>query len=204
MRKLTKWGVVVIPSEIPRCARNKGLRRSLVALLVCTGAIGASNWTDAIDVRHELKRCVSYRARLSGEYLVIQATHEPGWHTFAMDNKRRAEEKLAGKQSLGVDLPTEIRASQGLQLVGPWHQSPPKEFSRPELQWFSWGFEGQALFAAKVRYVGPGPARIEVEGQACTAAICKKVDVEISLPLGSGSTNGGPSDIDLKSLVRVR
>ena len=43
------------------------------------------------------------------------ATLQPGWHTFAMDNERRAAEKLAGKTSLGIDQPTQIKVSGGLR-----------------------------------------------------------------------------------------
>ena len=67
----------------------------------------AGDWTKPVEVRHEADVCVSYRARLSGDYLVVQATLEPGWHTFAMDNKRRAEEKLAGKRLLGIERSTD-------------------------------------------------------------------------------------------------
>jgi hypothetical protein len=118
-----------------------------------------------------------------------------------MDNKLRAQEKLAGKRSLGIDGPTEIVLTQGLELAGPWYQSVPKDLSKPELRWFSWGFEGQTLFAAKVRRVGAGPASVAVRGQACSDAICKNIDVTISVPLGG---NAVKADIDLKSLVQVR
>jgi hypothetical protein len=165
------------------------------------GAILGGDWTSPVEVRHDVQKCVSYRARLSGEFLVIQATHEAGWHTFAMDNKLRAQEKLAGKRSLGIDGPTELVVTQGLELVGPWHQSVPKEFSKPELRWYSWGFEGQALFAAKVRLVGSGPASVAVRGQACSDTTCKNIDLAISVPL---SGPAGKSDIDFKSLVQVR
>jgi len=175
----------------------------MVLLAACFQAQPA-DWTDPVEVQHEFKRCVSYRARLDGDFLVVRATVEPGWHTFAMDNKQRAEEKLAGKPALGIEAPTEIRPSRELELVAPWHQSPPKDLSRPELRWFSWGYEDQALFVAKVRRSGPGPARIAIKGQACTETICKQVDVAISLPLPAASTNGAPSETDLKMLVPVR
>ena len=177
--------------------------KAMIVLVACTGATRAGDWTDPVEVRHEFKRCVSYRARLSGEFLVVQAAHEAGWHTYAMDNKQRAEEKLAGKQSLGIDGPTEIKLTQGLEVAGPWYQSPPKDLSRPELQWFTWGFDGQALFVGKVRRSGAGPARIAIGGQACTETNCKKVDLAIALPLAA-NTNDDPSDIDLKTLVQVR
>ena len=159
------------------------------------------DWTSPVEVRHYVQKCVSYRARLAGDVLVIQATHEAGWHTFAMDNKLRAREKLAGKRSLGIDGPTEIAVTQGLELAGPWHQSVPKEFSKPELRWYSWGFDGQVLFAAKVRRVGAGPANVAVRGQACSDTTCKNIDLAISIPLGG---TAGKSDIDFKSLIQVR
>ncbi len=187
-----------------RPTRRSAVKTMIVFVAACSQATGAGNWTDGVEVRHDLKRCVSYRARLDGEFLVVQATLEAGWHTFAMDNKQRAEEKLAGRPSLGLDGPTEIRLTQGLEVAGPWYQSPPKDLSKPELQWFTWVFDGQALFVAKVRRSGAGPARIAVSGQACTETICKKVDIEILLPLGAANTDANPSDIDFKTLVRVR
>ena len=186
----------------------KPTRRIVIKVLIALGiawtkAAYAGDWTAPVEVRHELTRCVSYRARVTGEFLVIQATLEPGWHTFAMDNKRRAEEKLAGRRSLGIDLPTEIKLTEGLELAGPWYQSPPKDFSKPELRWFSWGFEAQALFVAKVRRSGAGPARITVRAQACAKTICKNIDVEIPVPLSGANPSANASDIDFKTLVQV-
>ena len=178
--------------------------KAMMVLVAGTEAARAGDWTDAVEVRHELKRCVSYRARLAGEFLVVQASHEAGWHTYAMDNKQRAKEKLAGRESLGIDGPTEIRLTQGLEVVGPWYQSPPKDYSRPELLWFTWGFDGQALLVAKVRRSGAGPARIAVGGQACTETTCKQIDVAISLPLADAKTDAAYSGVDFKALVRVR
>jgi hypothetical protein len=165
------------------------------------GVIRGGDWTSSVEVRHDVQKCVSYRARLTGDFLVIQATHEAGWHTYAMDNKLRAQEKLTGKRSLGIDSPTEIVFAEGLELDGPWYQSVPKDLSKPELRWYSWGFEGQALFVAKVRRVGAGPASLAVRGQACSDAICKNIDLTISFPLGGSASK---SDIDFKRLVQVR
>ena len=165
------------------------------------GVIRGGDWTSPVEVRHDVQKCVSYQARLTGDFLVIQAAHEAGWHTYAMDNKLRAQEKLAGKRSLGIDSPTEIVFAEGLELDGHWYQSVPKDLSKPELRWYSWGFEGQALFVAKVRRVSAGPAILAVRGQACSDAICKNIDVTISIPLGARASK---SDIDLKSLVQVR
>src|SRR5262249_23630793 len=110
----------------------------------------------------------------------------------------------AGRRSLGIDRPTELVLTEGLELAGPWHQSAPKDFSKPELRWFSWGFDGQALFVAKVRRSKAESARIAVRGQACTATTCKNIETEISLPLADVQAEAGPSSIDLKTLVQVR
>jgi len=186
-----------------RSRRTSG-KAILFLVALCSGAARAAEWTEPVEVRHDLKRCVSYRARLSGEFLVIQAAHEPGWHTYALDNKQRAAGKLAGRQSLGIDGPTEITLSEGLEAAGPWHQSRPKDLSKPEILWFSWGFEHEALFVAKVRRSGAGPAQIAIRGQACTETTCKKVDVTVSLPLAGAEMDRGGEEIDFKALVAVR
>lgn len=176
----------------------------MLALIAATGVETASagDWTAPVEVLHEHQRCISYRARMDGEFLVVQTTIEPGWHTFVMDNKQRSAEKLAGRQSLGVDGPTEIALTQGLEIAGPWYQSEPKDFSKPELRWYSWGYEGEARFVAKTRRSGPGPVQIAIRGQACTETICKNIDVEISLPVNAAA--GQPSSVDRKGLVEVR
>ncbi len=177
---------------------------TMMVLAVCAEAAEPGGWTEAVRVRYESTLCVSYRARLAGGFLVVQATHQPGWHTYAMDNKQRAEEKLAGQESLGLEAPTEIRVTQGLAVVGPWHQSPPKDLSRPELRWFTWGFDGEALFVAKVRRSGAGPARIAVRGQACSANLCKQIKIAISLPPAGSKKDVQASAIDFSNLVRAR
>jgi DsbC/DsbD-like thiol-disulfide interchange protein len=159
-------------------------------------------WTSPAEVRHEENLALSYRAKYDGPYLVVSAALTPGWHTFAMDNKQRAEEKLAGKRALGLDRATEIVLDGGVEVVGPWYQSPPKDFSKPELRWFSWGFEEQAMFVAKVRRSGAAPPRMSIRGQACTETTCKNIDVAISLP-DAGVGDGSPS-VDLKNFVQVR
>jgi hypothetical protein len=172
----------------------------LLMLILCIAH--AAEWSSAVEVRHDENLCLSYQARLDGPFLIVRATVESPWHTFAMDNKQRAEEKLAGKRSLGIDHPTEIVLTGGLATIGPWYQSPPKEFSRPELRWYSWGFERQALFVTRIRRIGAGPAHIVIKGQACTETTCKNIDVALSFPLAHLDTN--PSQIDLNNLVQVR
>jgi hypothetical protein len=151
-------------------------------------------------VRHDDNLCLSYRARLDGPYLVVEVKLEPGWHTFAMDNKLRAEEKLAGRKSLGIDHPTEFKLTGATVVEGPWYQTPPKDFSKPELRWFSWGFAQEARFAAKVRRSSAAPAKLTFRGQACTETVCKNIVVTMSLPVSRIGRNADSSDAALKNL----
>ncbi len=171
--------------------------RPLILFCIALAAAGQS-----VEVRHDDTLCITYNARLDGSWLVVRAKLEPGWHTFAMDNKQRAEEKLAGKPALSVDRATEITLSGGLEVAAPWYQSPPKDFSRPQLRWFSWGFEREAVFAAKIRRSGSSPTRIEIRGQACTETLCKNIDTSISLP--TGKTTTAASELNLNNLIPVR
>lgn len=177
---------------------------AMFILLACAGAAWAGDWSEPAQVTHDLHPCVTYRAKLDGDFVIVQATLSPGWHTFAMDNKVRAEGKLAGKPALGIDAPTEIKLSQGLEAMAPWYQTPPKDFSKPELLWFTWIYDSQAVFVSKVRRAAAGPAQITVKGQACTDKICKQVDVAIALPLAGAKPGANPTEVDLKSLVKVR
>ena len=163
----------------------------------------ASGWTEPVEVRQEENLCLTYQAKLEGSLLIVRAAIEPGWHTFAMDIKKRADEKLAGKASLGIERGTEFLLSGGLVTVGPWYQSAPKDFSKPEIRYFSWGYERQAIFAAKVRRTGAGPVRIAIRGQACTDTTCKNIDAAISLALDAAKADVEP-EINLKNLIQVR
>jgi hypothetical protein len=176
------------------------MRNLVLFLLGAAFAASAGDWSQAVEVRHEDALCISYQARFDGPYLVVRATLGPGWHTFAMDNKRRAEEKLAGKPAISMDRATEISAAAGVTVRGPWMQSPPKDFSRPELRWFSWGFDRQAVFAAKAQASGAAP-RLRLQGQACTETICKNIDVAIAVPGGKTSTT---AEVSLKDLVALQ
>jgi len=171
-----------------------------ISFLFALTVIHAAEWTQPVEVRHDTKRVLAYQARWDGDFVIVRAQIEPGWHTFVMDNEQRHKEKLAGKPSLGVEKNTEITVAGGLNVTGPWLQSQPKDFSKPELRWFTWGFEREAIFAAKARKTAAGPANVEVRGQACYADICKNIEVSMTVPLQEGKASG----VDLKSLVQVR
>ena len=178
------------------------MKLKMMIVLAIASISQAAEWTAPVHVLHEFKPCVTYRAKLDGEYLVVQATIQPGWHSFAIDNERRAAEKLAGKSSLGIDQPTILKVQNGLEVAGPWHQTPPRDFSKPELRWYSWGFEQQATFASKVRHTGAGPVEIDIRGQACSDKTCKNIDVSLSMPLPAPAE--ATTTVDLKALVQTR
>jgi len=168
-----------------------------------------SAWTAPVEVFHDDKRCIAYRALFTGGHLLVEMTIEEGWHTFAMDNERRQVDMLKGKPSLGIEKPTGIKVTEGLAIAGPWFQTLPKDFSKPEIRWYTYGYDSKALFAVKATRAstggGTGVAKVNVRAQACTDSVCKNVDLTIPVPLAAASgATSGPAPIDWKSLVEVR
>ncbi len=170
-------------------------------LFFLASSVFAADWSQPAEVRHEDAVVISYSGRVDGPYLVVRATIAPGWHTFALDNVPRVEEKLAGKPALSMDRSTEI-AVTGLQISGPWHESPPKNFSRPELRMFSFGYDHEGIFAAKM---GPGrvtSVKLRIRGQACTETVCKNVDVPLTVAVPA--KQGRAAEVKWEDLVPVR
>jgi hypothetical protein len=170
-------------------------------LILLAALASAADWSRPAEVRHEDALVISYTARLDGPYLVVRANIGQGWHTFALDNVQRVEEKLAGRPALSMDHSTEI-AVAGVQVEGAWHQSPPKDFSRPELRMFSFGYDRDAVFAAKVRRGGAGAVKVRIRGQACTETVCKNIDVPLTVfPPAKTATS---AEVKLQELVQAR
>jgi DsbC/DsbD-like thiol-disulfide interchange protein len=161
----------------------------------------AGDWSQSADVRHEDALVISYTARLDGPYLVVRAKIGQGWHTFALDNVQRVEEKLAGKPALSMDRSTEI-AVTGVAVAGPWYQSPPKDFSRPQLRMFSFGYDHDVVFAAKIRTTGAGSAKLRIRGQACTETVCKNIDVPLTVAVPAKA--GAAAEVKLTELIPAR
>lgn len=161
----------------------------------------AADWSAPAEVHHEDAVVISYTARVDGPYLVVRATVGQGWHTFALDNVQRVEEKLAGKKALSMDRSTEITVT-GSQIEGPWRQSPPKDFSRPDLRMFSFGYDHDALFAAKIRSAGAGTTKLRIRGQACTETVCKNVDVPLTV--SAPAKRGAAAEVKMGELVQAR
>jgi hypothetical protein len=177
------------------------MKMRLTFLILFAAAAWAGDWTAPVAVGLGDEHAVSYRAKLDGELLVVEATQVNGWHTYAMDNEVRAQEALEGKPSLGIDAPTQIAVSGALAVEGPWKQSEPHDYSKPEMRWYTWGYGEPALFAAKVNKTGAGAGEIAIRGQACDDKRCKNIDITLSLP---AEGLGGPPSLDLSGLVAVR
>ena len=128
---------------------------------------------------------VTYLARVEGDWLVVEARHEPGWHTYAMDNLTRAAE-AAGKSAPEAELPTRITPSAEFLLQGPWLQTDPVDLSDPEILWYTWGFEDRSFFAARVERAEPG-AWVAVDAQACTEKLCAMVE-DLRVPVVTSDT----------------
>ncbi|MEZ5404351.1 MAG: hypothetical protein R2729_32020 [Bryobacteraceae bacterium] len=175
------------------------MTKPAIILFAAAAALGAAGtWSEPAEITHDDSICVTYRARLAGDYLIVEAKHEEPWHTYSLDNEVLAKEKLAGKMALGIDQPTVIRAKEGLEIAGPWLHTPPEDISKPELRIFAWGYSHTALLAAKAKRTGTGPATIGIRGQACSATTCKNVNLTLTLP-----AEAGPAP-DLKALAPAR
>lgn len=168
-------------------------------------AVSAAEWSKPVEIIVDDTICASYKARVDdGGNLLISLTLAKGWHTFAMDNQIRANEKLAGKKALGMDKPTSFAVSGGLAVDGEWRQPVLIDFSKPELRIFSWGFEKQALFAAKAKRTGAdAKTHIAIKGQACTETICKDINTALDLDLTLAAAPAEPAQSGLTA-VRER
>ena len=170
-------------------------------VLALAGSLWAGEWSTAVDATaRDGTPLVTCRAKLAGEYLVVEVRAAEGWHVYAMDNEQRAKNALAGKTSLGVEQNTEVVVSGGLEQLGDWFQSEPRDFSQPELRWYSYGFEGASLLASRVRRNGGEAANVAVRAQACDSASCISVEAELELPV----VDAADGEFTTDGLVRVR
>jgi len=162
-----------------------------------------AEWSESATVDYRDEVVVSYRAQLAGEYLIVEAVHAEGWHTYSMDNVERARERT-GKERPETELPTRISVEGSLKVTGAWRQSPPKDLSQAEIHWYTWGFEERAIFAVNVVRSGSGSATITIDGQACNASRCRMVD-RITIDISStGSAESASVEQLLADLVEVR
>lgn len=175
---------------------------AFMACLIASLAAGAAEWTEAKEVRMRRDKVVSYRAMLAGDTLIIEAKHEPGWHTYAMDNVQRARE-ASGKEKPDCELPTRFEVAGALKVDGPWRQSEPADLSNVAIKWYTFGFEEQSYFAVPVKRTGEGDATVKINAQACNESRCSMVDgLELTVPVSADAGDEDPP-IDLDELVEV-
>jgi DsbC/DsbD-like thiol-disulfide interchange protein len=166
---------------------------TVLALLLLSG-----DWSAPVQIEHNDRLAMEFRARFDGAHLIVEIRPEPGWHTYAMDNKQRQDAALKGRRSLGSEKPTTVEAGEGLTVTGPWRQSPPEDFSKPEIQFYSYGFAKPSLLAAPAQ-ASAKSAEVIVKGQACTDSVCLPVTAHLKVDL----TPGAPTDLaGLTGLVR--
>lgn len=158
---------------------------SAVFLFALT-TVAAEGWGPPAVVHHDDQPVVTYRAQVAGGQLAVQVQLAAGWHTFTLDNDKRAAAKLAGKKALSSDKPTQI-LPEGVEITGAWLQPQPKDFSQPDLRIYSWGYEGEALFMAPAKATGDA-AKVRIRGQACTQTVCKNVDITAEAPVNKSAT----------------
>ena len=101
-----------------------------VAWLVLAPVVRAADWSEPAEVIYRDQRVVTFRARVEGGQLVIEARHEDGWHTYALDNVERARAR-SGNAEPETEMPLRIDVSGALQAVEPWYQSPPLDLGVP-------------------------------------------------------------------------
>ena len=163
-------------------------------------------WSEAYEVMYRFDVIVTYKAKLDGDVLLIEATHASEWHTYSMDNIERARKK-SGKEDPETELPTRIEISGGLKIPGNWYQTEPIELSQPEILWYTWGFEKVSRFAVRVERIEGKEAKITINGQVCTETLCSTVDdATLTIPLPSKNefiANKNKGSDELNTLVEV-
>lgn len=147
----------------------------------------AVTWSEPEYVYRGNDKVVRYRATVYNKHLIVEARHEHGWHSYAIDNPARAEKKL-GRKGADQELPTVIALPKSLKTSGDWMQTEPTDFSKPEIHWHTWGFEGRAWFAISLDEMPGEPVTITVSSQVCDAESCAGTfDLELVVPVSPGA-----------------
>ncbi|MDF1826402.1 MAG: Trx7/PDZ domain-containing (seleno)protein [Verrucomicrobiales bacterium] len=146
----------------------------------------AVTWSNPEFVRRGTDKVVRYRAAFANGHLLVEAVHEPGWHSYAMDNPARGEER-AGRPGGDQELPTVISLPGSLKTGGDWIQTVPVDYSKPEIHWYTWGFEGTSWFAVPLESLPEDAVSIQISSQVCDASSCAGVfDLSLSVPAPKG------------------
>lgn len=169
-----------------------------ICIMLLSPILMAGDWSESKEIRQRRQgMVVSYKAKLDGDWLIVEVTHGKGWHTYTLDNLERAQKKT-GKEKPETELPTVIELSGGLKAVGSWYQSKPKELSTPEIKWYTWGFENVSRFATQVERVEQTPTTITINAQACNESLCSMVSdlkLTVDTPDALSKSDGAATDM---------
>lgn len=165
---------------------------------------GGQDWSDPVVVRRRGEPVVTYRAMLDGDFVLVEARHADGWHTYALDNIERARAR-SGKERPETELPTRIKVTGGLKVAGNWRQTRPEDLSQEAIRWYTWGFNSRAIFAVRVERANGSEAIITVNAQACDASSCQMVqDLVLKLLVSNvEAATKSTGTIDLGKLIEV-
>ncbi|MEM9405632.1 MAG: hypothetical protein AAGA81_06315, partial [Acidobacteriota bacterium] len=181
---------------------NRLSAASLTLAMSLSAAAGASVSNDTLQadarattVDHRDETVVAYTALEKDGWIFVKVEHRPTWHTYAMDNLLRAQER-SGNEEPEAELPTVIHLDGAASSEG-WLQSEPKDLSQPELRWYTWGFEDTSWFARRAE---GDVEQLVIDAQACTADRCAMVE-ELAVPVLPAESGDLP---DIEGLEPVR
>jgi hypothetical protein len=60
-------------------------------------------------------------------------------------------------------------------------QSEPRDLSKPELRWFTFGFDKSAYFVSRIDRVESDEIVLRIRGQACSGETCRPIELEIQV-----------------------
>jgi hypothetical protein len=192
---------------------NRRFKSFLISIIILTLIIldlaqaYATDWSEPITInRRREGMVVTYRAKIDSGYLIVEAKHGEGWHTYSMDNVARAQHK-SGKEIPETELPTVIKVGDELKTFGAWFQTTPKDLTMQSIKWYTWGFVNTSKFAIKVNAIEGSSTTLTISAQACNATQCSMVDAQtltLNLPKNFSTTDATiPPALPDKKYVRV-
>lgn len=159
-------------------------------------------WSSTETIQKGQEIAVEYRATIANKHLIIEAKHHTVWHTYALDNPQRAHQ-LKGKKG-NQELPTQFKLPEEIQVMGSWKQTTPNDYSKPEIHWHTWGFEGTSYFAIELAKTPIAPIEIGIRSQACDATSCAGTfDMKVEVPVSKNSEENPILQSILDSLAPV-
>lgn len=138
-------------------------------------------WSPVAATRYGEEVVIHYRAAIFGKKLVVEGKITDGWRTYAMDNPYRAM-KASGPDAMS-EKPTRITLDSSVKPAGEWRQSAPNDFSKPEMEWYTWGFKDTVYFTRELADWPDQDFSIIINAQICNDASCAMAnDITLKVP----------------------